>query len=369
VSDKIDGFSQMLMRKKILIVNAVQFGYFTNSYYQAMHLKSHLDVCYICYDQNKPRLDDNGIKVIYVRNNNKILRRLSFYRTVILNSRLNDYLTVSYYKSAYILGLFSRAEVKILNVYTGDLNRNALLRKFNNLLVYFNCYFFDRVTVLSENLCKFLQLPPLKTIIVPGGAVVIDKSPKQYDRIHLLYLGTLPKRNIEMTIEGFRLFCEKYSSLISCNYDIIGRGDKKTEEKLRSYIVEAGMQNHVRFNGRVNQCDLIPFFREASIGVCFVPQTTYYDNQPPTKLFEYAFSGLINLATNTAENKLYINSENGELCDDNPYSFFLALERIYQSLDKYNDNIIRDSLSEYHWEKIINERLRPVFVSHSMVNK
>ena len=346
--------------EKILIVNAVQFGYFTDTYYHALALKPYYDVTFLCYDQNKPKFDVQGIKVIYVQNKSKILRRLNFYKTVIHESRDYNLMTVSYFKSAFIIGLLSKPKLIILNIFTGNLSENNWLRTFHNLIIYFNCYFFDRITVLSKNLSDLLRLPSDKTFIVPVGAVTIDESQKKYDRISLLYLGTLSKRKIELTVEGFKLFCDKYCGEIQCHYDIIGNGDYKTENIIKQYITENGLQNFVKYLGRVPQSELPTYFNNATIGVCFVPQTPYYDCQPPTKLFEYAFSGLINIATSTKENKRFITSNNGVLCEDNSESFFLALEKIYRSLHNYNEQKIKASLSEYHWEQIIIEKLLPV---------
>jgi Glycosyl transferases group 1 len=349
-----------MSKRKILFVNGVQFGYFTNTYYHAIYLKPYFDVTYLCFDQNKPRIDENGINVIYVNGRNKLFRRLKFSRSVINRSGDFDIIAVSYYRSAYFIGLFSRSAFKILNIFTGNLSVNYVVRSFNNLVLYINSLFFDRITVLSENLAALLKLPGHKTYIVPGGGLAIGESPKIYNKIHLLYLGMLPKRNIELTIDGYRLFYDKYSSDINCHYDIIGKGDRKTEQTIRQHIIKNGLKDSVQFHGRVATNMLPPFFNNATIGVCFIPQTPYYDFQPPTKLFEYAFSGLINIATNTSENKLFITPVNGEICEDNAESFFFALERLYRSLHNFDEQKIRNSLFEYHWERIVNEKLLPV---------
>jgi len=91
-----------------------------------------------------------------------------------------------------------------------------------------------------------------------------------------------------------------------------------------------------------------------------VPQTPYYDVQPPTKIFEYALSGLITIATNTAENRRFITDMNGVICEDNADSFCDAMEKVYANLDEYNDRKIRESLKEYNWEKIVKNILIPI---------
>ena len=116
----------------------------------------------------------------------------------------------------------------------------------------------------------------------------------------------------------------------------------------------------VKFHGRKNHQELKQYIQNATIGVCFVPQTSYYDVQPPTKIFEYALSGLITIATDTGENRKYINDVNGVICQDNENSFCAALEKVYESLGKYDDSKIRQSLSEYHWGKIVKNILLPI---------
>jgi glycosyltransferase involved in cell wall biosynthesis len=225
----------------------------------------------------------------------------------------------------------------------------------------FTCLFFDKVITLSCNLAKLLKLPPQKTSIVPLGANVLDATIKQFDKMHLLYIGTLHKRQIEKTIEGFARFYAKYSGKISLRYDIIGFSHMEDDvDKIKSAVSKNNLNDIVKFHGRKNHQQLKEYIQNATIGVCFVPQTPYYDVQPPTKIFEYALSGLITVATDTAENRRFIKDVNGVICKDNSDSFYEALEIVYANRGKYDDSKIRHSLSEYNWEKIVNNILLPI---------
>lgn len=108
---------------------------------------------------------------------------------------------------------------------------------------------------------------------------------------------------------------------LSIKYDIIGFGRMEDEERIKNSIKENRLEKEVCFHGRRNHSELRPFFERATIGVCFIPQTSFYDIQPSTKLFEYAMSGLITIATNTLANKKYITCANGVLCNDSVADF------------------------------------------------
>ena len=58
-----------------------------------------------------------------------------------------------------------------------------------------------------------------------------------------------------------------------------------------------------------------------------------------------------------------ITNENGVLCEDNSKSFCEALEKVHKSLSNYDEKKIRDSLSEYNWEKITNDKLLPLIIN------
>jgi glycosyltransferase involved in cell wall biosynthesis len=204
-------------------------------------------------------------------------------------------------------------------------------------------------------------LPQNKRAIVPLGANVLDDTIKQYDKMHLLYIGTLHKRQIEKTIEGFSRFHAMHGGKVSLRYDIIGFSHIEDDvDKIKDAIKKNNLSEIIKFHGRKHHQELKQYIKNATIGVCFVPQTPYYDVQPSTKIFEYALSGLITIATDTGENRKYINDVNGVICQDNENSFCAALEKVYESLGKYDDSKIRQSLSEYHWGKIVKNILLPI---------
>ena len=57
--------------------------------------------------------------------------------------------------------------------------------------------------------------------------------------------------------------------------------------------------------------------------------------------------------TNNYENRQVINEDNGVLIDDNPDSFASGLGKIYDSIDCFDENIIRNSVQDHEWENIM----------------
>src|SRR5690606_2773135 len=168
---------------------------------------------------------------------------------------------------------------------------------------------------------------------------------------------TLNGRNIDQTILGLSNFMKKHPNM-KISYDIIGDGNELTQ--LTQLINDLELASIVKLHGRIPHIKLKPFFDNSNIGVSYIPITEYYEFQPPTKTFEYIMSGLPCIATRTNENKHLITHENGVLCNDTPESFANALETIDERSALYNSDRIRESLKEYSWKNIVDNKLKPL---------
>lgn len=100
-------------------------------------------------------------------------------------------------------------------------------------------------------------------------------------------------------------------------------------------------------------------YSRCNVGVSYIPQTAYYDHQPPTKTFEYLLAGMPVLATSTTENKKVINETNGILIQDNPDSFSKGLAILSDRLPSFDSLKIRKNSLAYSWQFIINEIMVP----------
>jgi len=351
------------IKPKLLFVYPNQFGYLTDTYKYCEHLKDSYDINYICFDQGLERLVLPKVNVIYIPYNiGKVRRLLHFYGFLIQLTRKEKFeiLFTVRFKFCFLISLFARARIKILDYRSGDLSDNIFKRSLNNILMRFDALFFRHISVISEGLRDMLRLNKDQTLILPLGADVFSDQSHSFDRLDLLYVGTLSLRNIDQTIEGIALFLSKNKELSNLfSYTIIGFGNEQEEEKINTLIEQTGLNDTVRFAGRKKYTDLSAYFDDCNIGVCYVPITPYYEYQPVTKLFEYMLSGMPVIATNTYENRLIVNGNNGVLINDSPEDFCKGLTRIYNQRNSYNSSEIRKSVESYTWKNIVSTNLKP----------
>lgn len=354
-------------KHKLLIIYPYQFGYHTDTYMYCEQLQYSFEISYICFDQGFERLDLPNVNVIYMPyNSGKIRRLINYFRFLIQLTRKEKFevLFTVRFKYCFIIGLFARSRVKILDYRSGDLSSNIFKRSLNNFLMRFHVLFFRHISVISEGLRDILHLDKDQTLILPLGADVLSARMRSFDRLDLLYVGTLSLRNIDQTIEGIALYLSRrkeFSNLLS--YTIIGFGNEEEEKRIKFLIELRGLNNNVRFLGRKKYSDLSAYFDNCNIGVSYVPITPYYEYQPVTKLFEYLLSGMPVIATNTYENRVIVNDDNGVLINDSPEDFYNGLMSIYNKRDSFNSSVIRRSVESYTWENIVNTILKPYLLS------
>jgi glycosyltransferase involved in cell wall biosynthesis len=349
-------------KPRLLFIYPNQFGYHTDSYKYCEHLKDTFDIVYLCFDKGLERLNFPDVNVIYMPYNTGKVRLVHFFSFLIQLTRKEKFkvLFTIRFKFCFIIGLFAKADVKILDCRSGDLSINKRERKFRNLLIRFDSFFFQYILVISEGLKDILGLNRAKTLILPLGADVRSNRSHSFNRLDLLYVGTLHLRNIDQTIKGFALFMSKQKELSKLvSYTIIGYGNKYEEEKIINTIKRLGLNDSVYFLGRKKYTDLSSYFDTCNIGITYVPRTPYYEFQPVTKLFEYLLSGMPVIATNTHENRLIVNKNSGVLIDDTPEDFCNGLMSIYDQKNSFNSSKIRKSVESYTWENIVNTILRP----------
>ena len=178
------------------------------------------------------------------------------------------------------------------------------------------------------------------------------------------YSGTLnPIRKIDIVLNAFARLCEEEKDVF---FVIAGDdlGNPVSIEELKSLSRSLSL-NNVVFTGQLAYNELIAFHQACEIGICFIPQTPYFNNQPPTKLFEYMAAGLVIIATNTSANKeIIINGKNGFLCDDTVNDLCLCFKKVvanYRNISKEMIFETKKKLEEYSWEFIINHYIHPIY--------
>lgn len=346
----------------LLFVSHNQFGYFSIYYNYCSLLEKQYQISYLCFHQGLPEIAAGNVRVEYVKSGrNKILRHLRFFRAFlkILTKGEHKVVIFKYFRFVSLYRCFFPFKKIFIDIRTGSLRGKDWSRHLENLIIKLETLFFSHILVLSGGLSLRLGLPVSKTTVVPLGAFRRESSPKDFSELRLLYIGSLNNRRVHDTVSGLALFAEKSPAVVS--YDIIGFGSNAEETRLMKTIKDHGLERIVHFHGRLYGDSLHPFLDRCNTGVAFVPLTKGYDVQPVTKLFEFMLSGIPVIATATAENRRVVNAGNGILIEDSPVDFARGLEEFFGKRDNWDQDLIKDSVKDYDWERIVWDKLVPLF--------
>jgi glycosyltransferase involved in cell wall biosynthesis len=347
---------------KLLLIAPSQFGYLTDYYFYSKYLKDEYVITFLCFDEGLKKINLPGVTVKYLPvGKNKVLRYFRWLKFVLREFKQQDYdMIFSYsFKFCFLLKIFSVKRLIVLDIRTGSVKENYLVNAYQNLQLRFESYFFDHITIISKGLVNHLKINPSKCHCLPLGAEVLKDSNSGYDKFKLLYVGTLNHRRLQETVIGFSMFYKIYGDEIECCYNIFGFGSEKEESLLQETIKELNLTDIVHFHGRKNLTEILDYYRESNIGVCYIPITPYFDFQPPTKTFEYILAGMVCIGTATVENSNLINEENGILCRDTAKSFYEALQEYHHKRYSFKYESVVHSLENYSWARIVNENLKP----------
>lgn len=356
-------------RTKLLILNRTQFGYHIDTYYYCKYLCDDFCITYLGWDYEQPYLKVAGVNVIYIsRKYNKVKRYINFIKACISECRKDyDIVFIEYFPFCQFIKLFVPNNNYVVDIRTGALTSNRLVRMFKNIYFKWEANNFKNITVISSSLARKLGLNISKTQIIPLGADIISNNNKSYKEMKLLYVGTFHFRNLEDTILGVAKFYRENRHQIKMNYIIIGYGYHQEEKMYASLIKKEGLEDIISVVGHVPHDKLKPYFDKQNIGVSFIPITPYFDCQPPTKTFEYLLSGMPVIATATHENALVVNDENGVLIKDTADSFCKGLEKLANNRVMYNSEKIRTTRKQSTWENIIHNKLKDYLIKVSEI--
>lgn len=348
---------------KLIIINQDQFGHHIDTYYYCNYLKHAFDIIYICWDHGLPKIEMPGVQVVYVsRKGNILVRTMRFLRQAL--GQMEDkkaIVFIKYFKGVSLaLRLLRPTHCFVLDIRTASVHKSPVVRRFHDARLKFETRSFRHVTVISQSLADKLNISH-KAHILPLGAHVISSAGKTFDGLHLLYVGTLFNRNMDVTIHGFKQFYEEFKRRIPLSYTIIGSGPNNEEQALRKLTARYGLEKIINVIGRIPHPQLKPWFDAANVGVSYVPLTDYYDCQPATKTFEYLVSGMPILATNTSENRKVIEQGNGVLVGDTAEDFYSGLKTIFAKRRLFDSAKIRNEALRYSWENIVQNNLKVYF--------
>lgn len=349
------------MKQKLLILNKDPFGYHVDTYKYCQYLRDKYDITYVCIEPTKDRIESfEGVKVIYITNNLPRLLRGIYYTLfcILFTAFFQGKIFVKYFETAGLIKRVLFWKKMILDIRTFSISDDQKIRNHYDTKLIKTAKLFNHVTIISEGLRVKMGIDIAKTSILPLGSDIISNIDKSFSELRLLYVGTLSGRNIEETIKGLKLFLDMYPNN-NVTYDIIGSGYSNELDNLETLIEQYCFSDIIKLHGFIPNNKLKPFFDVCNVGISYIPITEFYDNQPPTKTYEYVLSGLFCIATSTISNIEIINKNNGILIKDNPKDYAKALEYILLNKDQ-NSSAIRETLVEHTWEKIVHNTLIPI---------
>jgi glycosyltransferase involved in cell wall biosynthesis len=345
------------LKKKILFINPGHVKSVTDTYNYCDKLNNNYDVTYLGFCETDTLSQIHNFKIIYLNGyGNNLHNKIKFLRLSLklINSLDYDAIFINYFLGASFLSFFSKQRL-LIDVRTSFIHRNKIKRYLFNKILKFEVRQFDKISCISEGLKSYLGLPS-NTHVLPLGANMINTQSKDFKNLNLLYIGTLYNRNIDVTIYGFKKFIDKFPN-INISYNIISNGPEYEIQKIRKILQDLNLEEKIVLHGEIRYPDTIKHFENNNIGISFIPITEYFDNQPPTKTFEYLLAGMAVIATKTKENRRIINDTNGILINDNSNSFAIGLEKLSKNLAMYNSFSIASGSTKYTWEHIINNTL------------
>ena len=304
----------------------------------------------------------NDVEVINVSGCSRILFAISYMFHCVKQAILaKGPILVVYFEGCDWIKRLVPWKKMILDIRTLSVNADENVRQTYNRKLIKACHSFDYITCISRGIFNQLGIDEEKCSILPLGADAVCVEDKDYSELCLLYVGTLTGRRINQTIDGVGLFVDKHPD-VSIKYDIVGDGWNNEVSEFRTQVVEKGLDGVVTLHGHIPHLQLSDFFSKCNVGISYIPQTSYFEYQPPTKTFEYILSGLVCIATSTFANKEIVNINNGVLIDDNPKSFAQGLEYIWDNRTRYQTSKIAITVTDYSWESIVKRYLCPVLL-------
>ncbi len=351
---------------RILVAGRDQFGYLTDSFQHVLHLRDSFAITYLGWSSGLPDIDLERVAIKhFFGRRNSFSRYIAFIFRLLSEIRSGDFdlVFLSYFAGAGIIPLLSPRTRCILDIRSGYVRRSNALRRVFNTWILLDALMFRHVTIISDSLRRFLHISRKKSHVLPLGATVPEVGTKDFESMHLLYVGTLESRHIDRTVEGFAKFFRECGGDIRCAYDIVGFGRPHDEDELRAAIARCGCADAITYHGRVPYPELGPFLERNNIGIAFIPLVDYYDCQPPTKLFEYLLAGMAVLATSTSENARIMTEQSGVLIGDTAEDVYRGLLALARNRRRYDSQAIRATVEGYTWDRIVGHNLKPYLLS------
>ena len=349
------------MMNKILIAGYGQFGALSDYYYWAKYLiLEKYDVSFLGrrYDDARKMQERklDRIRLITIPHSKlyiifytiRLFYEVAFggYKAIILcPTPLTQWLPK----------LFPRKKI-ILDIRSESVAENPIKRAKENEIKLRRVHPVKYISFISLEIMRKFGYNENNSSIIPLGGEELSHSNKDFHELRLMYIGTLSNRKLEDFLKGLGLYQQQGGI---CTLDIIGGGLQDDIDKMKKVICEYNIQNVV-FHGVLNHEQARPFFDKCNVGVCYVPKTEYYINQPTTKLYEYTLSGMACIATSTNAIKKDFSPIFGVLVNDTPESVCHGLIKVFTNMSRLHSESIRINAQKFHWRNVVCNYLIPI---------
>lgn len=347
-------------RRSLLIVSCLQFGVHTDTTKYCEHLRDRFELTYLCLDTGLPRHTMDGVEVVYCDRHplGKVELGLFLETLRLLRTRSFDLVFLRRTKFSFFVRLLHSRVPMIFDIRSGSIESNAVRRRIEDGLTWFNSLFFRHITVISPGLATDLRLPRAPHVLPLGG----DRSPvlvqRRSDELRVIYVGTFKNRRIDVTIRGLRLFLDANRG-VRCRYTLIGFGPQADVKRIREAIEACRLEGVVSLCDRIEHDRIGTVLAENDIGIAFTPRTPWYEHQPSTKVFEYIGAGLLCVATDNAANREVIDGRNGVLVEDTDAGVCAGLTWAAAHLTEREPEAVADTIRDYSWAAIVENNLLP----------
>lgn len=179
----------------------------------------------------------------------------------------------------------------------------------------------------------------------------IEIDTTRIDRTHnfvLVYVGGLSQtRGVHRMVEVLKILRE---AGVDAGLWLLGPfSNVETESRTKNYVQSHDLTDAVRFFGRVEHDQIFSYLAAADVGLALLDPGPY-EYGVPTKMFEYMYSQIPIVASDTPANQAYLPGDCGEIVSyDDPQAIASVLEDLSQ------DPTRRESMGTAGRQKVENE--------------
>jgi glycosyltransferase involved in cell wall biosynthesis len=171
---------------------------------------------------------------------------------------------------------------------------------------------------------------------------------------NFIYIGSIyPRRWIDHMLTAFKLYFNKYPH---DTLFLVWWGD----EAYYSTLKHTYTGKNFIYRGKVPHQEIPSYLLDADYGIAYIPQSSYFMDQPPLKTIEYLWHWLPVLGTNTNGNKIFITPSNWLLVEDTIESTYKGILELRKKFSNPAKKEISNTVSQYT-RKSIYQKIRSLY--------